>query len=370
MSEYNAPSSASGEGSPSIVSRKVGAGIQARLARLQGAAGAPVVAREVPRKFANGYDEPFRERLDGTLRRSLSGTWSVHTLEADTSTGSTDGSQTLVDVQSSPFLPTVGEVADLKRRREYTKSWEKQQEAVVDQLLSPEPPRIQMSPQPIMEEPEAEEEAVLEVAPEPVAKPEPAPPVSVQDDPKHGILTPPISEPETVPISAPLPAPMSTPVRKTLAKTPVRPHTTSTATRLRPPPSSTGPPTTPTRTRPRASAPVASSSSSTLSPPISRTLAPPPVPRLRLTPSPARPTPSAPSAPQRAQTSMSFRRSSAPARPIASYSSKVPAKVVPPPVRPRTISKVYEGPTISSLAKQRPTLVGTMSRAVSRAGFS
>ena len=74
-------------------------------------------------------DEPFRERLDGTLRRSLSGTWSAHTLEADTSSASTDGSQTLVDVQSSPSLPTVAEVAELKRRREFTKSWEKQQEA-------------------------------------------------------------------------------------------------------------------------------------------------------------------------------------------------------------------------------------------------
>lgn len=55
MSETSAQTSATGEGSPSIVSRKVGAGIQARLARLQGAAGAPVVTREVPRKFANGY---------------------------------------------------------------------------------------------------------------------------------------------------------------------------------------------------------------------------------------------------------------------------------------------------------------------------
>ncbi|KAF8593740.1 hypothetical protein BDV93DRAFT_482268 [Ceratobasidium sp. AG-I] len=221
-----------------------------------------------------------------------------------------------------------------------------------------------MSPQPIMEEPEAEEEeGVLEVKPEFVAKLEPATPLPEQDDPKHGILTPPISEPEAAPTPVPEPKLMTTPVRKTHPKTPVRPHTTSTATRLRPPPSSsTGPPPTPTRLRPRASAPAASSSSSTL--------APPPMPRFRLTPSPPKAAPSAPPAPQRSQTSMSYRRSSAPARPAAHYSSRVPEKVLPPPVRPRTISKVYEGPTLSSLAKQRPTVSGTTSRAVSRAGFS
>jgi hypothetical protein len=52
---------------------------------------------------------------------------------------------------------------------------------------------IQSSSQPIIEEPEPEEEEVV------VNKPSPVTPViaPVQDDPKHGILTPPISEPET-----------------------------------------------------------------------------------------------------------------------------------------------------------------------------
>jgi hypothetical protein len=59
----------------------------------------------------------------------MSGTWSVHTLEADTSSASTDGSQTLIDVPTSAPLPTVAETAELKRRRDFTKSWEKEQEA-------------------------------------------------------------------------------------------------------------------------------------------------------------------------------------------------------------------------------------------------
>jgi hypothetical protein len=45
------------EPNPSIVARKVGAGIQARLAKLQGAAGTPVVTREPPKKFPNGYGQ-------------------------------------------------------------------------------------------------------------------------------------------------------------------------------------------------------------------------------------------------------------------------------------------------------------------------
>jgi hypothetical protein len=131
------------EGSPSMVTRKVGAGIQARLAKLQGATGTPVITREIPKKFLNGYgtltckshiffsaqahylvnlDDPFRERLDGTLRRSLSGTWSV----ADTSATSTDGSHTLVDFQSSTALPALNE-KELKRRQDFTKNWEKEQ---------------------------------------------------------------------------------------------------------------------------------------------------------------------------------------------------------------------------------------------------
>ncbi|KAG8760638.1 hypothetical protein FRC12_009529 [Ceratobasidium sp. 428] len=338
-------------GSPSIVSRKVGAGIQARLARLQGATGAPVVTREVPKKFANGYDEPFRERLDGTLRRSLSGTWSVHTLETDNSSASTDGSQTLIDVQTPASLPTVSEETELKRRRDFTKSWEKQQEAVADQLLTPEPSRIQSSPQPIIEEPEPEEET-------PKNEPVPATPVQApaQDDTKHGILTPPISEPE------------STPVRKAEPKPPVtRPHTTGPPTRVRarpapapsPTPTSTpaNAPKTPIRARPRRPS-VATSS----------TLAPPPVPRLHLTPSPSKSAARVSLGPLRAQTSLSIRRASAPPRVL---SNKIPDRVLPPAVRPRTISKVYEGPTVSSLAKQKPAVVsGLASRAVSRVGFS
>ncbi|KAG9078850.1 hypothetical protein FRC06_008136 [Ceratobasidium sp. 370] len=343
----SAPPSAGG--SPSIVSRKVGAGIQARLARLQGATGAPVVAREIPKRFANGYDEPFRERLDGTLRRSLSGTWSVHTLEMDNSSASTDGSQTLIDVQTSPSLPMVSEEAELKRRQDFTKNWGKQQEAVADQLFTPEPSRIQSSPQPIIEEPEPEEEA-------PADEPAPATPIQapVQEAPKHGILTPPISEPE------------STPVRKTEPKplAPSRPHTTGPPTRVRsrpapaPSPTPTSAPKTPSRSRPRASAPSAA------------TLAPP-VPRLHLTPSPSKSPARASLAPPRAQTSLSIRRASAPARSRVPPSSKIPDKVLPPPVRPRTVSKVYEGPTIASLAKQKPAVSsGLASRAVSRAGFS
>ncbi|KAG8737294.1 hypothetical protein FRC10_008369 [Ceratobasidium sp. 414] len=344
----SAPPSAGG--SPSIVSRKVGAGIQARLARLQGATGAPVVTRELPRKFANGFDEPFRERLDGTLRRSLSGTWSVQTLEMDNSSASTDGSQTLIDVQTSPSpsLPMVSEEAELKRRRDFTKSWEKQQEAVADQLFTPEPIRVQSSPQPIIEEPEPEEEA-------PTNEHAPATPIQapVQDNSKHGILTPPISEPE------------STPVRKTEPKPLARLHTTGPPTRVRarpapaPSPTPTSAPKTPTRPRPRASAPA---SAATLAPPA---------PRLHLTPSPSKSPARVPLAPPRAQTSMSTRRVSAPARSRAPLSSKIPDKVLPPPVRPRTMSKVYEGPTFASLAKQRPRVIsGLASRAVSRAGFS
>ncbi|QRW00887.1 hypothetical protein RhiJN_28905 [Ceratobasidium sp. AG-Ba] len=351
MSEFTTPTKSSESaagGSPSIVSRKVGAGIQARLAKLQGATGAQVVNREMPKKFASGYDEPFRERLDGTLRRSLSGTWSVNALEAENTSASvsTDGSQTLVDVQPSS-LPTVSEEAELKRRRDFTKRWEQQQEAVVERLLTPEPSRIQSSPQPIIEEPEPEE---LEVK-IPESQPIPITPIQAPppEDSKHGILTPPISEPE------------STPVRKAPTKPTVRPHTTGPATRVRtrPVPQATSPtptiaPKTPTRSRPRASAP---------------TLAPPPVPRLHLTPSPSRTTPRTPSVPPRSQTSMSSRRVSAPAR--TRLSSNIPDKVVPPPVRPRTISKVYEGPTISSLAKQKPLVsLGSPSRAVSRADFS
>ncbi|KAG9125552.1 hypothetical protein FRC07_007162 [Ceratobasidium sp. 392] len=344
--------SSSAGGSPSIVSRKVGAGIQARLAQLQGATGAPVVTREIPKRFASGYNEPFRERLDGTLRRSLSGTWSVSALENDNSSASTDGSQTLIDVPTTASLPTVSEETELKRRLDFTKSWEKQQEAVADQLLTPEPSRIQSSPQPIIEEPEPEEEAP-KIA-EPKIEPAPTTPIQapVQDDTKHGILTPPISEPE------------STPVRRTEPKPSVtRPHTTGPPTRVRARPAPALSPTpvsapkTPTRP-PRSRRPSVATSS---------TLAPPPVPRLHLTPSPAKAA-RASLAPPRAQTSLSIRRASAPARPL---SSRIPDKILPPPVRPRTISKVYEGPTLSSLAKQKPTVSsGLASRAVSRVGFS
>ncbi|KAG8694205.1 hypothetical protein FRC08_008631 [Ceratobasidium sp. 394] len=345
------PAPGSAGGSPSIVSRRVGAGIQARLAQLQGATGAPaapVVTRDIPKKFASGFDEPFRERLDGTLRRSLSGTWSVHTLENDNSSASTDGSQTLIDVQTSPSLPTVSEDAELKRRRDFTKSWEKQQEAVADQLFTPEPTRIQSSPQPIIEEPEPEEEA-------PTNEPAPTTPIQapVQDSPKHGILTPPISEPE------------STPVRKTEPKPVARPQTTGPPPRARarpapaPSPTPTSAPKTPSRPRPHSFAPS------------SFAMLAPPVPRLHLTPSPSKSTTRASLAPPRAQTSLSIRRASAPARPVKLLSSKIPDKVLPPPVRPRTISKVYEGPTLASLAKQRPPVSsGLASRAVSRAGFS
>ena len=69
-----------------------------------------------------------------------------------------------------------------------------------------------------MEEPEAEEEGVLEVKPEFVAKLEPATPLPEQDDPKHGILTPPISEPEAAPTPVPAAKLMTTPVRKTQPK--------------------------------------------------------------------------------------------------------------------------------------------------------
>ncbi|CAE6481310.1 unnamed protein product [Rhizoctonia solani] len=181
------------ESSGSMVTRKVGAGIQARLAKLQGAAGAPVVTREAPKKFPTGYDDPFKERLDGTLRRSMSGTWSV----AETSLTS-DGSHTLVDSTApSPSVQPVP-LEDLKRRQVFTQDWEKEQQAV-KQLASPEPPRIASSPQPIIEEPEPDDEpiptpTVLKPAPAPtLSKPEPAPEKKVL---KHGILTPPISEPE------------------------------------------------------------------------------------------------------------------------------------------------------------------------------
>jgi hypothetical protein len=70
---------------------------------------------------------------------------------------------------------------------------------VVKQLASPEPSRIASSPQPIIEEPEPEDEplptpTVIKPAPAPIlSKPEPVP---EKTDSKHGILTPPISEPE------------------------------------------------------------------------------------------------------------------------------------------------------------------------------
>lgn len=72
-------------------------------------------------------DEPFKERLDGTLRRSLSGTWSSHAMEPDTSAASTDGSHTLVDSQLNTALPAVNEEAELKRRQDFTKNWKEQQ---------------------------------------------------------------------------------------------------------------------------------------------------------------------------------------------------------------------------------------------------
>ncbi|KAJ1310574.1 hypothetical protein OPQ81_007303 [Rhizoctonia solani] len=362
----------SSEPSPSMVTRKVGAGIQARLAKLQGAAGTPVVTREPPKKFPNGYDEPFKERLDGTLRRSMSGTWSV----ADTSLTS-DGSNTLVDSTfPSPSVQPVP-LEDLKRRQVFTQNWEKDQQAVT-QLASPEPPRIASSPQPIIEEPEPDDEPV----PTPtVAKPAPAvtlskpEPAADKKDPKHGILTPPISEPEVraqVPVvkkpepaavkpkTPPKRAPrrsqgpaqgsssVAAPAKAPSSSTPAQASGSTVSPRVLPKASTSNllSPRTPVR-RPRASAPPAT------------TLAP--VPSLHLTPSPARSTKSSlePSQPPRPNTSMTRRV----------YSSKVPEKVLPPPVRPRAVSKVYEGPTLSSLAKQRTPVGarGTQSRAVSRA---
>ncbi|CAE7176145.1 unnamed protein product [Rhizoctonia solani] len=354
------------EPSPSIVTRKVGAGIQARLAKLQGAAGAPVVAREAPRKFPNGYDDPFKERLDGTLRRSMSGTWSV----AETSLTS-DGSHTLVDSTSpSPSVQPVP-LEDLKRRQLFTQNWEKEQQAVT-QLASPEPPRIASSPQPIIELPEPEEDiaptpTVPKHAPAPtLSKPEPAP---EKKDPKHGILTPPISEPEVrvqVPVvkkpepaavkpkTSPRRAPRQSqgPAQASSSTAPVKvpsltiPKASSSITPPKAPKASTSnllSPRTPIR-RPRASAPPAT----TLAPPAPA----------QSTPSPIRVSKSS-AQPPRPNTSMTRRV----------FSSKIPEKVLPPPVRPRTVSKVYEGPTVSSLAKQRGSVStrGTQSRAVSRA---
>ncbi|CAE6539987.1 unnamed protein product [Rhizoctonia solani] len=363
------------ESNTSIVSRKVGAGIQARLAKLQGAAGTPVVTREAPRKFPNGYDEPFKERLDGTLRRSMSGTWSV----AETSLTS-DGSHTLVDsTVPSPSVQPVP-LEDLKRRQVFTQNWEKEQQAV-KQLASPEPPRVANSPQPIIELPEPDDD-------EPTPTPE-------KKDPKHGILTPPISEPEVrvqapvvkkpepaavkpktspkrvprqsqaparasssiapAPTKAPslsIPAQASssiTPAQASSSVAPAQAWSSITSPKVaKATTSSLLSPRTPIR-RPRASAPP----STTLAPP-----APAPAPRPYLTPSPARV--SKPSSqPPRPHTSMTRRV----------FSSKVPDKILPPPVRPRAVSKVYEGPTLSSLAKQRVP-VGSrspQSRAVSRA---
>ncbi|CAE6449018.1 unnamed protein product [Rhizoctonia solani] len=356
------------ESNPSIVTRKVGAGIQARLAKLQGAAGTPVVTREPPKRFPNGYDEPFKERLDGTLRRSFSGTWSV----ADTSLTS-DGSHTLVDSTSpSPSIQPVP-LEDLKRRQVFTQDWEKEQQAV-KQLASPEPPRIASSPQPIIEEPEPEDEplptpTVSKPAPTPtLSKPEPA---LEKKDPKIGILTPPISEPEAraqVPIiKKPEPAavkPKTTPKRAPRqSQGPAQASTSAIPAKA---PRSTTP--SKATTPPKATLPAKASTSTLLSPrtPIRRprasappTLAPPPVPRLHLTPSPPRVTKSHSLAPQRPNTSMTRRV----------FSSKVPEKVLPPPVRPRAISKVYEGPTVSSLAKQKESIAtrAAQSRAVSRA---
>ncbi|CAE6415109.1 unnamed protein product [Rhizoctonia solani] len=358
------------ESSPSMVARKVGAGIQARLAKLQGAAGAPVVTREPPKKFPNGYDEPFKERLDGTLRRSMSGTWSV----ADTSLTS-DGSHTLVDSTSpSPSVQPVP-LEDLKRRQLFTQNWEKEQQ-IVTQLASPEPPRIANSPQPIIEEPEPDDEplptpTVFKSSPAPtLSKPEPAP---EKKDPKHGILTPPISEPEVrvqvpvvkkpepaavkpkIPKRAPRQSQGSAQASSSTAPAPAKPSSSSTPA----PSSSTTPPKVPKA--PKASTSLLSPRTPIRRPrasaPPSTTLAPP-VPRLDFTPSPIRATKST-LQPPRPNTSMTRRV----------FSSRIPEKSLPPPVRPRTVSKVYEGPTISSLAKQR-TLAGTkgiQSRAVSRA---
>ncbi|GAB1517051.1 hypothetical protein RhiTH_000094 [Rhizoctonia solani] len=351
-----------------IVSRKVGAGIQARLAKLQGASGAPAVTREPPKKFPNGYDEPFKERLDGTLRRSFSGTWSV----ADTSLTS-DGSHTLVDstAPSPPIQPVPLE--DLKRRQVFTQNWEKEQQAVT-QLASPEPPRIATSPQPIIEEPEPEDEPLpTPTVSKPASKPPLTPnlskpePVPNKKDPKHGILTPPISEPEAraqVPIvKKPEPAAVKpkTPPKRAPRKS-QEPAQASSSTAPAKPPRATTPP--------KATIPAKPSTSTLLSPrtPIRRprasappTLAPPRVPRVQLTPSPPRAPKPQSLAPQRPNTSMTRRV----------FSSKVPEKVVPPPIRPRAVSKVYEGPTVSSLAKQKESVAtrGAQSRAVSRASL-
>ncbi|KAH7340090.1 hypothetical protein B0J17DRAFT_649884 [Rhizoctonia solani] len=356
------------ESSATMVTRRVGAGIQARLAKLQGAAGAPVVTREAPKKFPTGYDDPFKERLDGTLRRSMSGTWSV----AETSLTS-DGSHTLVDSTApSPSVQPVP-LEDLKRRQVFTQDWEKEQQAV-KQLASPEPSRIASSPQPIIEEPEPDDEpvptpTVSKVAPAlTLSKPEPAP---EKKDPKHGILTPPISEPEVrvqVPvIKKPEPAAVKhkTPPRRAPRRS-QGPAQASTSTA--PVPAKVSSPSTPARAPTLITSPkVPKASSSLLSPrtpirrprasaPPSTTLAPR-VP-LHLTPSPTRLIKPSPEI-QRPNTSMTRRV----------FSSKVPEKVLPPPVRPRAVSKVYEGPTLSSLAKQRDPFSsrGTQSRAVSRA---
>lgn len=231
---------------------------------------------------------------------------------------------------------------------------------VANQLPSPEPSRVQSSPQPIIEEPEPEEEPTNN-KPQLVVEPEPEP-----KETKNGILTPPMSEPsepsEPEPKPAPKPAPkpevkvrhdeckisrltklyLVKPAPRSPAKAPVaRP-------RLSAPPTV---PQTPPRLRPRASAPVTPS----------RPILPPPSSRSHLAiPSPAK------LAPPRPHTSMSFRRSSAPERRV--FSSKLPEKVIPPPVRPRAISKIYEGPTLSSLAKQRPYVSSRLSltRAASR----
>ncbi|KEP48499.1 hypothetical protein V565_122990 [Rhizoctonia solani 123E] len=354
------------ESNPSIVTRKVGAGIQARLAKLQGAAGTPVVAREPPKKFPNGYDDPFRERLDGTLRRSMSGTWSV----AETSITS-DGSHTLVDSTSpSPSVQPVP-LEDLKRRQVFTQNWEKEQQAV-KQLASPEPSRIASSPQPIIELPEPDDEpvptpTVFKPAPAPtLSKPEPAP---EKKDPKHGILTPPISEPEVrvqVPVvKKPEPAAVKpkTPPKRALRQ----PHASSSTTPAPTKPSSVSTPAqaSSSTTLPKVAKPTSSNLLSPRTPvrrprasaPPSTTLAPS-VSQLHLTLSPTRVSKSS-SQPPRPHTSMTRRV----------FSSKVPEKVLPPPVRPRAVSKVYEGPTMSSLAKRREPLGsrGTLSRAVSRA---
>ncbi|CEL54524.1 hypothetical protein RSOLAG1IB_07127 [Rhizoctonia solani AG-1 IB] len=362
------------EPNPSIVARKVGAGIQARLAKLQGAAGTPVVTREPPKKFPNGYDDPFKERLDGTLRRSFSGTWSV----ADTSLTS-DGSHTLVDSTApSPSIQPVP-LEDLKRRQAFTQDWDKEQQTV-KQLASPEPSRIASSPQPIIEEPEPEDEplptpTVIKPAPAPIlSKPEPVP---EKTDSKHGILTPPISEPEAraqVPIiKKPEPAAVKPkPSPKRAPRQSQGPaQASSSAIPAKAPHSATPPKVTASpkaMTPPKATVPVKASTSTLLSPrtPIRRprasappTLVPPPVPRLHLTPSPPRATKPQSLAPQRPNTSMTRRV----------FSSKVPEKVLPPPVRPRAISKVYEGPTTSSLAKQKESVASraAQSRTVSRA---